>query len=139
MVTTAPRTHPGGDPLAPTTRHGVLRRFPPRMEAEYRVFQDTALKPRLRWAMGAAVVVLGVCAVLDVVMMPRAILAEVLAMRIGLMVLPPLLASLRVQSGRVLHLLAGWACLNAGSARWCWSCARACSACRWTTRACCCC
>lgn len=117
MVTTAPRTHPGGDPLAPTTRHGVLRRFPPRMEAEYRVFQDTALKPRLRWAMGAAVVVLGVCAVLDVVMMPRAILAEVLAMRIGLMVLPPLLAllaSLRVQSGRVLHLLAGWACLNAG-------------------------
>src|SRR5690606_5506844 len=30
---------------------------------------------------------------------------------------PPLLAllaSLRVQSGRVLHLLAGWACLNAG-------------------------
>src|SRR5690606_41472393 len=82
MVTTAPRTHPGGDPLAPTTRHGVLRRFPPRMEAEYRVFQDPALKPRLRWAMGAAGAVLGVCAVLDVVMMPRAILAEVLAVRI---------------------------------------------------------
>ena len=116
MVTTALRTNPGGDPLAPTHR-GVLRRFAPRLEAEYRVFQDVALKPRLRWAMGAAVAVLCVYAVLDVVMLPREILAEVLAMRIGLMVMPPLLALLasqRLRSGRVLHLLAGWACLTAG-------------------------
>src|SRR5690606_30450782 len=87
------------------------------MEAEYRAFQNVALKPRLRWAMGAAVAVLCVYAVLDVVMMPREILAEVLAMRIGLMVLPPLLAllaSLRLRSGRHLHLMAGAACLIAG-------------------------
>ena len=117
MFTTALRSHPGDDPLAPPARHGVLRRFAPDIEAEYRRFQDTALTPRLRWTMGAAVVVLCVYAVLDVVMIPREILAEVLAMRIGLMVMPPLLAllaSLRLRSGRLLHLLAGWACLTAG-------------------------
>lgn len=108
MVTTALRTNPGGDPLASPARRGVLRRFPPRLEAEYRVFQDIALKPRLRWAMGAAVAVLCVYAVLDVLMMPREILAEVLAMRIGLMVMPPLLA-----------LLASCACARAGSCT-CW-------------------
>src|SRR5690606_1990087 len=117
MFTTALRTNPGGDPLASPTHRGVLRRFAPEVEAEYRVFQDIALNPRLRWAMGAAVAVLCVYAVLDVLMLPREILAEVLAMRIGLMVMPPLLAllaSLRLRSGRVLHLLGGWACLTAG-------------------------
>jgi diguanylate cyclase (GGDEF)-like protein len=117
MSPNAVRHDEGGDPLVPLGRRGVHRRFAPALEGEYRAFQDVALKPRLRWAMGAAVAVLCVYAVLDLVMIPREILGEVLAMRIGLMVMPPLLAlvaSLRLRSGRALHLMAGWACLTAG-------------------------
>src|SRR5690606_6978291 len=72
-------------------RPSVLRRFEPALEAEYRIFLDAALLLRVRWALGAAVVVLCVYAGLDLIMIPAQILPEVLAMRLGLMVLPPLL------------------------------------------------
>jgi diguanylate cyclase (GGDEF)-like protein len=97
-------------------RPSVLRRFEPALEAEYRIFLDAALLLRVRWALGAAVVVLCVYAGLDLIMIPAQILPEVLAMRLGLMVLPPLLV-LAVSFHprcRHLHVLAGLACLAAG-------------------------
>jgi len=118
LMSLALPSSPGGvDPMELYARHGLLRRFAPALEAEYRVFQEAALRKRVPWALGAAACVLGVYAVLDLFLIPRQILSDVLVVRLGLMLLPPLavLSLVRLPRWRNhVQLLAGLACLSAG-------------------------
>ena len=88
MVSTAFRTDGEGDPVNPPRRYGLLRRFEPPLEAEYRLFQDAALVARIRWALGAAVGVLLAYAILDLFVAPPPIMGEVVFLRLLLMVAP---------------------------------------------------
>lgn len=115
MFPAIPRHDPDLPP--PPRRRGLLQRFEPAVEADYRVFQDAALALRVRWALGAAVAVLCVYLMLDLIMIPAEILPQVIVMRIGLMVLPPLVVLALSASPRWrphLHTMAGLACLCAG-------------------------
>lgn len=66
----------------------MLRRFEPAIEALYREFRSDALRTRVRWSLGSASAVMALYGLLDLLIMPREVLAEVLALRYGLMVLP---------------------------------------------------
>jgi len=114
MVSTAFRTDGEGDPVNPPRRYGLLRRFEPQLEAEYRLFQDAALVARIRWALGAAVGVLLAYAIFDLFVAPPPIMGEVVFLRLLLMVAPLVLllaASFREEWRGILHRLAGLACL----------------------------
>lgn len=70
MVSTAFRSPGDGDNIDQPRRHGLLRRFEPKLEAEYRQFLEAALVVRIRWALGGAVGVLIVYALLDLFVAP---------------------------------------------------------------------
>jgi diguanylate cyclase (GGDEF) domain len=114
MVSTAFRSPGDGDNIDQPRRHGLLRRFEPKLEAEYRQFLEAALVVRIRWALGAAVGVLIVYALLDLFVAPRPIMAEVVTLRLVMMVLPLvvlLAASYRERWRASLDTMTGLACL----------------------------